>query len=78
MDYITLFLNWFDSLPDVVEALIIFVTSLVTVATAITSATPTKIDDEKLPVILTPLNWILSILNFIAGNVGKNKNKDAE
>lgn len=39
-------------------------------ATAITAITPTKVDNMVLDVIL-------KILNFLAGNVLKNKNKDA-
>ena len=44
--------------------------ALVTAATAITALTPTKADDKV-------LNFVLKILNFAAGNVAKNRNKDA-
>jgi len=44
--------------------------ALVTGATAITALTPTTVDDRT-------INWLLKILNFMAGNFGKNRNKDA-
>lgn len=62
---ITDFLAYFDQLPAWVNALTAFVTG----ATAITILTPTKTDDKVLGVIL-------SVLNVVAGNFGKNKNKD--
>ena len=43
--------------------------AVVTASTAITAITPTKTDDRIINVILT-------ILNTLAGNVGKNKNAD--
>jgi len=55
-----------DSVPAWVHAL----TGLVTAATAITALTPSKVDDQV-------LNMVLKVLNVIAGNVGKNENKDA-
>ena len=45
------------------------ITALVTAATAITALTPTKTDDKA-------ISFILRILNLVAGNIGKNKNKD--
>lgn len=59
-------LGYFDALP----AWIVAITSVVTAATAITALTPTKSDDAA-------LNAILKVLNFLAGNFGKNTNKDA-
>ena len=47
------------------------ITGLVTAATAITAITPTKTDDMV-------VNGLLKVLNFLAGNFGKNKNADAE
>lgn len=44
-------------------------TGLVTAATAVTALTPTRTDDKV-------LNKILKVLNFVAGNVLKNKNAD--
>jgi hypothetical protein len=41
-----------------------------TAATAITALTPTKSDDKV-------LGTILKILNMLAGNFGKNTNKDS-
>ena len=45
------------------------VTAVVTAATAITALTPTKSDDKFIAVLLR-------VLNVLAGNVGRNKNKD--
>ncbi len=58
-------LNLVDGAPAWVSA----ITALVTAATAITALTPTKTDDKALA-------FILHILNLVAGNIGKNKNKD--
>ena len=52
-------------------AWLVAITTLVTAATAITAITPTKRDDVV-------INNILKVLNLLAGNVGKNKNADAE
>ena len=46
------------------------ITGTVTAATAITMLTPTKTDDKI-------INGILAVLNFLAGNIIKNKNEDA-
>lgn len=46
------------------------VSGIVTAATAVTIMTPTKSDDQI-------LNWVLKVLNFLSGNFGHNKNKDA-
>jgi len=46
------------------------VTGLVTSMTVITALTPSKADDKI-------ANGLLGVLNFLAGNVFKNKNKDA-
>ena len=46
------------------------VTGLVTAATAITILTPTKTDNKI-------IGGLLKLLNFIAGNIGKNKNLDS-
>ena len=45
------------------------ITGVVTACTAITAITPTKTDDKV-------LNAVLSVLNFLAGNVLKNRNAD--
>ena len=60
-------LNLVDGAPAWVSA----ITALVTAATAITALTPTKTDDKA-------ISFILRILNLVAGNIGKNKNKDDE
>jgi len=43
---------------------------VVTAATAITAVTPTKKDDKI-------IGFVLTVLNFLAGNFLKNKNKDS-
>jgi hypothetical protein len=45
------------------------VTSIVAASTAVTAITPTKSDDKI-------IGFALKILNFLAGNVLKNTNKD--
>jgi hypothetical protein len=45
------------------------VTGIITACTAITALTPTKADDKI-------LGFALKVLNFCAGNVLKNTNKD--
>jgi hypothetical protein len=46
-------------------------TTIITAATAVTAMTPSKADDKI-------VGMILKVLNFLAGNFGKNKNADAE
>ena len=58
--------NFFEALPTWLNAL----TLLVTGATAITALTPTQMDNKA-------VDWLLAVLNLVAGNVGKNKNADA-
>lgn len=57
--------SFFDWLPEWVVA----ITTVVTAASAITALTPTKVDDQILA-------SILKVLNFLALNIGKNKNAD--
>jgi hypothetical protein len=45
------------------------ITGVVTAATAITALTPTRADDEI-------ADKILRVLNFLAGNIGANRNAD--
>jgi len=45
------------------------ITGIVTAATAVSAITPTQADNRILSVVLT-------VLNFAAGNVAKNKNAD--
>ena len=63
----TQMINWFGDIPAWITA----VTTVVTAATAITALTPSKIDDR----IIGKAIWFL---NIIAGNIMKNKNKDAD
>ena len=51
--------------PEWVQALC----GLVTAATAVTALTPSKSDDKIVDVVL-------KVMNFLAGNVLKNKNAD--
>ncbi len=57
--------EFFQDFPVWITAIL----SVVTAATAITAITPTKTDDKI-------INILLTILNLLAGNVGKNKNAD--
>ena len=68
MEQVLLIYGWLQTVgPDWVDAL----AKLVLGATAITVLTPTKTDNKV-------LDYVLKALNFIAGNVLKNKNADAE
>ena len=67
MELLTQIIAYIDQLPAWVNAL----TALVTGATAVTILTPTKTDDAI-------ASAILKVLNFLAGNFGKNTNADAE
>lgn len=57
--------SFFDGFPVWLSA----ITTVVTAATAITALTPTKTDDKI-------VSKVMKVLNVLAGNVGKNKNKD--
>ena len=48
---------------------LVAVTAVISAATAITALTPTKTDNKI-------INIVLKVLNFLAGNVLKNKNAD--
>ena len=58
--------KFFNSFPAWLTA----ITAVVTAATMITALTPTTADDKI-------ANFLLKILNFLAGNFGKNRNADA-
>ncbi len=60
-------LEIFAQLPVWITA----ITAVVTAATAITALTPTNVDNQI-------LDAISKVLNFLAGNFGKNKNADAD
>ncbi len=53
------------------ETIIKVATGILSVATVITAATKTKWDNKI-------VNILFKLLNMLAGNVGKNKNADAE
>jgi hypothetical protein len=55
-----------ESIPAWVAA----ITLVFSVATAITALTLSKADDKY-------INAVLKVLNALAGNFGKNRNKDA-
>ena len=57
------------SLTDSIPVWIAAITGIVTAATAITSLTPTTSDDKVIAVVL-------KVLNFLAGNIFKNRNAD--
>lgn len=46
------------------------ITGVVTAATVVTALTPSKADDRV-------LNAALRVLNVLAGNFGRNRNKDS-
>lgn len=69
-------LELFNLLPEWAQAVAILIGGIITTATAFTAATPTKVDDEKLPLLTKPLNALLAFVNFLAGNIGRNKNAD--
>jgi len=60
-------------MPMIMEAgpWVTAITALIAGASALTALTPTKTDDRYLGYVLTALNWL-------ALNVYKNKNADAE
>jgi len=63
-------LGWVSSWPSYVHAVFGIVSAATAAATALTALTPTKVDDRV-------LSWLLTALNILAGNVLKNRNKDA-
>ena len=69
MEFLTNILSFIQS--DDVAAWVAAITGVVTAATAITALTPTSVDNAI-------VNGILKVLNFLAGNVLKNKNADDE
>tara|TARA_X000001382_G_scaffold129536_1_gene121809 strand:+ start:437 stop:628 length:192 start_codon:yes stop_codon:yes gene_type:complete len=58
-------LNLMSGAPEWLNAICLVLSS----CTALTILTPSKSDDKI-------LNTILKVLNFAAGNFGKNRNKD--
>lgn len=61
-----------DQITAILEAAPVWLTAItgvVTAATAITALTPSRSDDEIIDKVLT-------VLNILAGNVGKNRNAD--
>ena len=66
MDILNTIILFFDELPPWLNA----ITGVITAATAVTILTPTKTDDKI-------VDTILGVLNFLAGNFGKNTNADS-
>lgn len=62
-------MNFLTSVLPYVETIITQIPEIITAATAITAITPTV---PRNPI----LAMVLRLLNFAAGNIGKNKNKD--
>lgn len=61
----------FESFKDIMPAWLLAITAVISAAKAITVLTPTKTDDRI-------LNAVLAVLNFLALNVFKDKNADAD
>jgi len=58
-------MNAFDTIPAWIHAL----TALMSAATLVTALTPTRHDDAA-------VDFLLRLLNLLAGNVGYNRNAD--
>ena len=71
MEFLTDILGHIETVGKVMPDWLSAVTGLVTAASAVTALTATKTDDKI-------VNVILKGLNFLAINVFKNKNADAE
>lgn len=59
-------MGWVTGWPVYIHAIF----GIVSAATALTALTPSKADDKI-------VNMALTVLNVLAGNVMKNRNKDA-
>ena len=57
---------------------LIAISGVIASLTVITAITPTKLDDKWLGKATGAINFLLKIANMGAGNVGFNKNKDAD
>jgi hypothetical protein len=57
-------------------AWLLAVSGILTALTAVTALTPSKLDDKTLGVLTRYVNIALKMMNFGAGNVLSNKNKN--
>ena len=64
-----------ENLPHLTD-LLAGIGVVVTAATAVTAVTPTQVDNRLQEKSVKAINIALRILNILAGNFGKNKNKD--
>ena len=63
-------MEFITTLVEAAPAWLVAITALVTALSGITALTPTKTDNKVVNVLLT-------ILNVLSLNIGKNKNADA-
>lgn len=65
-----------ESLITDITVYLTAIAGVVTACTVITTMTPTKVDDKVFGKLTVGINFLLRILNVLAGNVAKNKNLD--
>lgn len=65
-----------ESLITDITAYATAIAGVITACTVITAMTPTQVDDKVFGKLTVGINFLLRILNVLAGNVAKNKNLD--